>query len=86
MLACPASFLKRLSSNLSYIAGCLLAYACKLSFEHGKKGYNGFVSFDSKTKLIPVYEDKYGASHIGGLKMYFSPEAGTNLINKYLKE
>jgi hypothetical protein len=68
------------------VAGCLLAYACKLSFEYGRKGYHGFVSFDSKTKLIQLYRDKYGALHIGGQKMYFSPQAGKSLINKYLKE
>ena len=54
-----------------YVAGCLFAYACELSLRLGKKGYIGFVPFDSKTLLIPLYKAKYGATHIGGSRMYF---------------
>ena len=35
------------------VAGNLIAFVCKLSFE---KGYSGFVSFESKTKLVEHYQ------------------------------
>jgi hypothetical protein len=37
------------------IAGCLLAYACSVSFTHGKGHYHGYLSFTSKTELIELY-------------------------------
>ena len=48
------------------VAGNLTAYGCKVSKEYG---FNGVVSFDSKTALIPHYEKTLGAVHIGGSKM-----------------
>jgi len=66
-------------------AGCLLAFACKLSFEKGKGNYVGFLSFDSKTKLVELYQNKYGASLAMGHKMFFGSEAGKALMKKYLK-
>jgi len=35
------------------VAGNLIAYACKLSFQ---KGYEGFVAFTAKTRLMEHYE------------------------------
>ncbi len=67
-----------------WVAGCLLAYACRQSRQYGKEGYQGFLSFESKTVLIEFYVRKYGAKHIGGQKMYFDPEAGEILISTYL--
>lgn len=67
-----------------YVAGALLAYGCFLSFELCKGNYNGFLSFDSKTKLIPLYQNKYGAVHIMGQKMYLDPEGGRRLMKQYL--
>lgn len=66
------------------IAGCLLAFGCRQSFEKGKNNYHGFLSFDSKTELIELYQDKYGANIAMGHKMYFDPEAGKKLMKKYL--
>ena len=66
------------------VAGCLLAYACRKSFEIGRGNYNGYLSFDSKTNLIELYQNKYGANLAMGNKMYFSPETGKNLMKKYL--
>ena len=68
-------------------AGCLLAYACyqsllKLEVENP---YFGYLVFESKTNLIQHYK-KYGATSSMGTKMYFSPEAGNKLIERYLKE
>jgi hypothetical protein len=37
------------------VAGNLVAFACKMSFE---KGYDGFIAFDSKTALIKHYEQR----------------------------
>lgn len=65
-------------------AGILLAFACKKSFEKGKGNYNGFLSFDSKTELIELYHEKYGATLAMGHKMYFDPEAGKKLMKEYL--
>lgn len=68
-----------------HVAGCLLAYACRKSFEIGSGNYNGYLSFDSKTNLIDLYQSQYGASLAMGNKMYFSPEAGKKLMKKYLQ-
>lgn len=43
--------------RLDRIPGCLIAYACELSF---KKGYDGFVSLTPKTQLVNHYIKKYG--------------------------
>lgn len=74
-----------LNKSYDYVAGCFFAYACFLSISLGKKSYIGYVSFDSKTRLIPLYQKKYRAIHIGGSKMFFKPDTGEYLINKYLK-
>lgn len=66
------------------VAGCLLAFACKKSFEMGKNHYLGYLSFDSKTELIGLYEKKYGATLAAGQKMFFTPEAGRKLMKQYL--
>ena len=66
------------------VAGALLAYGSLLSFEKGVGAYLGFLSFDSKTELIPMYMQKYGATHAGGQKMYLDPKSGRELIKKYL--
>jgi len=46
------------------VAGNLVAYACKVSFQNGNEG---FVSFQSKTKLIAHYEKTLGAYNTGGI-------------------
>lgn len=66
------------------VAGCLLAFACRLSQANGKGHYKGFLTFDSKTELISLCENKYGATKAAGQKMFFTPEAGDQLIEKYL--
>jgi len=60
----------------------LVAYACKLSFQ---KGYNGFVSFHSKTKLIAHYEKSLGAYHFGGHLMIINDSVAKYLVDKYFK-
>jgi hypothetical protein len=58
----------------------LVAYACKVSWE---KGYQGFVAFVSKTKLIRHYEETLGAHSIGGQRMAIGTEAAAKLIKQY---
>lgn len=74
-------------SNGTYnnVAGNLLAFACYKSFEQGKNYYLGYLSFDSKTSLIKLYQEKYGATLAIGQKMFFDPKAGKTLMKKYLK-
>ena len=64
------------------VPGILFATACKQSWY---KGYEGFVSFQSKTKLIDHYEASLGAIHVGGHKMVIFPRAALKLIQKYFK-
>jgi len=66
------------------LAGCLLAFGCRESFRIGKGSYHGFLSFDSKTELITLYQEKYGASIAMGHKMYFAPTTGKRLMKRYL--
>lgn len=66
------------------VAGGLLAFGCYKSFEQGKNYYIGYLSFESKTKLIELYQNKYGATFAMGQKMFFDPEAGKQLMKKFL--
>lgn len=62
------------------VPGNLFAFTCKTSWD---KGYQGFVSFNSKTKLIEHYEKSLGATNIGGHKMVIFPNEALKLIQKY---
>ncbi|MFA7380465.1 MAG: hypothetical protein WC150_08395 [Bacteroidia bacterium] len=62
------------------VPGNLFAFTCKVSWD---KGYQGFISFTSKTKLIEHYEKTIGATHIGGHKMVVFPNEAIKLIRKY---
>jgi len=62
------------------VAGNLVAFACKISFE---KGYEGFVAFDSKTALIKHYEKSLGATHFRGQRMFIETRAAEQLVAKY---
>ena len=62
------------------VPGNLFAFTCKISWD---KGYEGFVSFTSKTKLVEHYEKILGAVHVGGHKMVIFPDAALKLIRKY---
>lgn len=64
------------------VAGNLVAYACKVSFQ---KGFDGFVAFDAKTKLIQHYEKTLGAYRFGGQRMIIPTEPALILIDKYFK-
>ena len=64
------------------VAGNLVAYACKISFQ---RGFDGFVAFDAKTKLIHHYENTLGAYRLSGQRMIIPTHAGQILIDKYFK-
>lgn len=64
------------------VAGNLVAFACKVSFQ---KGYDGFVAFYAKTNLIKHYEENLGAYHFKGQRMIIETEAATKLVRKYFK-
>jgi len=64
------------------IPGNLVAFACKLSFQRGGEG---FVSFESKTKLIGHYVNSLGAFHLGGQLMVIDTIGAKKLMDKYFK-
>ena len=64
------------------VPGNLVAYACKVSFQRGGEG---FVSFESKTKLIDHYVKTLGAYHFGGQLMVIDTIAAKKLVDKYYK-
>lgn len=64
------------------VAGNLVAYACKLSFQNGNEG---FVSFHSKSKLIDHYIETLNAKHYGNQLMVIDTHAAIKLVDKYFK-
>jgi hypothetical protein len=64
------------------VAGNLVAYACKVSFQ---QGFDGYVSFTAKTKLIEHYEKTLNAQSFGGQLMIINTLAANKLIDKYFK-
>ena len=77
-----APFNKGKTRMYSGVAGNLVAFACKLSFQ---RGHNGNVSFLSKTQLVEHYEKTLGAFHFGGRVMIIETESSLKLINKYFQ-
>ena len=77
-----ASFNKGKTKTYLGVPGNLVAHACRLSFQ---KGFEGFVSFHSKTKLIDHYIKTLGAYHFGGHLMIIDTLPAKILIEKYFK-
>ena len=77
-----APFNKGKSKVYSGVPGNLVAFACRLSFQ---RGFEGNVSFISKTQLIDHYIKTLGATHVGGRIMIIESRAALKLINKYFK-
>ncbi|QMW01090.1 hypothetical protein [Spirosoma foliorum] len=65
------------------VPGNLVAFACKLSFD---KGYGGYVSFESKTKLKEHYQKSLGAHVLFGNVMALDTKAAHKLIHQYFPE
>ena len=64
------------------VAGNLVAHACKVSFQ---QGFNGFIAFTAKTKLIGHYQKTLGAYTLGGQRMIIPNDAAQILVDKYFK-
>ncbi len=64
------------------VAGNLVAYACKVSFQ---KGFDGFVAFTAKTNLIKHYKENLGAFHFKNQRMIIETESAKKLVKKYFK-
>jgi hypothetical protein len=77
-----APFNKGKTKVYAGVAGNLVAFACKLSFQ---RGHEGNLSFISKTQLIHHYEKSLGAYHFGGRLMVIETKAALKLIDKYLQ-
>ena len=56
--------------------------ACRLSFQ---RGFEGNVSFISKTQLIDHYTETLEALHAGGRLMIIETAAALKLMNRYFK-
>lgn len=75
-----AKFNKGKSKVYLGVAGNLVAFACKVSFE---KKYEGFLAFNSKTALMKHYQDTLGAIPFGGTKMFIETKQAQILVDKY---
>lgn len=64
------------------VAGNLVSYACKVSFQ---RGYEGFVAFTAKTNLIKHYEKTLGAFHFKNGRMIIPTESARKLVEMYFK-
>lgn len=74
-----------------YVAGCLIAYAFRLSVLKGKGDYKAQLFFDVKEekeemqkKLMRLYKQKYKALQLSDTRMVIIDDAGYELIEKYL--
>ena len=65
------------------VAGNLVAFGCKMSFE---LNYEGVVSFIAKTQLIAHYEQTLGAKIFGGNRMFIDTKEAFILTTKYFKD
>lgn len=78
-----AKFNKGRNKLYNGVAGNLVAFACKMSFE---LNYDGIVSFVSKTQLITHYEQTLGAKLFGGNRMFIETKEAFILVKKYFKD
>lgn len=77
-----APFNRGLNKIYEGVAGNLVAFACKVSFQ---RGFEGFLSFTAKSKLITHYENTLGAYHFGNHLMILETKASSILVEKYFK-
>lgn len=77
-----APFNKGKTKVYSGVPGNLVAFACRLSFQ---RGFEGNVSFLSKTNLIEHYSKTLGAIHFRAGVMIIETRAALKLIDKYFK-
>jgi hypothetical protein len=77
-----APFNKSKTKMYAGVAGNLVAFACRLSFQ---RGHEGNVSFLSKSQLVDHYEKTLGAFNFGGRVMIIETKAALKLIDRYFK-
>ena len=65
------------------VAGNLVAFACKRSFD---LGFDGYVSFIAKTVLMEHYSKTLGAIPIGGQRMAIEKRQALKLTKKYYND
>ena len=65
------------------VAGNLVAFACKRSFE---LGFDGFIAFTAKTTLIDHYTKTLGAVSIGDQRMAIEEKQALELIKRYFND
>lgn len=65
------------------VAGNLVAFVCKMSYE---AGFEGCVGFAAKTRLIQHYRDSLGAELIYKNRMSISGKSAEKLVNSYYKD
>lgn len=78
-----APFNKGRNKTYLGVPGNLVAFACRVSFQRGGGGY---LSFNSKTRLIDHYVKSLGAVHFEGTLMVITPEIALKLIDKYFND
>ncbi len=73
------------------VAGCLIAFASRLSFKNGKGDYLGYLAFDvfeedkaDEIKLMALYSKKYYALKYGETTMIIPPVGGEKLVIEFL--
>lgn len=73
------------------VAGCLLAYAARLSSLNGKDSFRGWLAFtvqednlEDQNKLMALYSKRYYAKKVTRTEMVISPTDGEKLVEKYL--
>jgi len=67
----------------SGVAGNLVAFACKRSFD---LGFEGFVAFTAKNSLIEHYSKTLGAVSIGGQRMIIEEKQASELVKRYFND
>lgn len=80
-----------LEKKYEKVAGCLIAFACRLSFTKANDPYRGYLVFDvleedkaDEVKLMAVYSTKYNALRYGETTMIIPPVGGEKLITEFL--
>ncbi|MCF6404363.1 hypothetical protein L3C95_15810 [Chitinophaga filiformis] len=76
---------QNLGPNKKYagVAGNLVAFACKTSFD---LGFEGHIAFTAKTQLVKHYMDTLGAEIIYGRRLGIFTPAARKLVNSYFKD
>ena len=75
-----APFNKGKNKVYNGVPGNLVAFVCKLSFQ---RGFQGAISFLSKSQLIEHYEKTLGAFHLSNRVMIIETKEALKLIGKY---